>query len=201
MGLQWACKEFTISLQWVCNWFAMDLQRACSAFSPHGHIPGTRTPVLTFVPRPGEPPGCAAATLPGLPLDSVHPGKGFIPLSHSGPRPPRFKEKQLPGWEIKDPPGATGGWKIPAAAVRRIRRALAAWGCSGDAQDGAVTEALEPPCNWNQKGGESRLGNQPGEVGSHRVPLIPASLPGFLLPLLLGLRGAADRFTTGLQQA
>lgn len=64
-----------------------------------------------------------------------------------------------------------------------------------------MTEALGPLCKWNQRGGESRLGNQPGELGSSRVPLIPASLPGFLLPLLLGLQGAYNKLATGLKRA
>lgn len=64
-----------------------------------------------------------------------------------------------------------------------------------------MTEALEPLCNWNQKGGESRLGNQPTEVWSSRVPLIPASLSGFLLPLLLGLQGASNKLAAGLKWA
>lgn len=77
-------QEFAVSLQWVCSQFAMDLQRACNAFSPHGHIPGIQTLVLTFVPHPEGPPGCAAPALPRVPLDSVHPGKEFSPQSHPG---------------------------------------------------------------------------------------------------------------------
>lgn len=219
MGLHKVCNRLAMGLQQACNACAMDLQRAYNELamglqyllsiqvgqtistSPE---PNPSSQFLHLLPK--NRLAGASAEVSQCPRDASRFPRAvsyFRPSRerfYFKPPPcpllcfPQFKEKQLQKWEIKEAAEAKGGWKNPTALLRRTPKVRWLRGAAaGDAQEGRTAEmkeALEPPSNWNQKGGESRLGIS-AQGGLEQRGFFDLGI-GCRLPPCLGGRDAMD---------